>query len=301
MLTVLFRRDEKPIGAWTLRVSDQNKEDEHGTFLGWTMSLWGSAIDPSKALPSYDVPLLDTTLPPLFPSDNAPSKTIDLPFATGVKQHPKPTEHLNDPGAAEGDADKPAFPGSTAGDIASPPASSPSSSATSTPTPDEGWFAELSNLMTTQVWFFVALGAVAIFGIAAGIFFWRRRAARIKNYSSLPTDSVPMSTVGGRPRTRELYDAFGEVSDDDDADEATGLRSGMQQSEGLTYHAGFLDDDPSTAGGRTPAARYKDEPDTPQNGSQSAVPAREREASPEGSGSNHSGDGSWEHASDAQR
>lgn len=261
--------------------------------------MWGSAIDASKRLPVWDVPLLDTTLPPLIPSNDDPSKTIEPPIATGSKQHPKPTEHLGDPGAAEGDDHKPAFPGS--GDSASAPASSPSStpSASSTPTPDEGWFAELSNLMTTQVWFFVAIGAVAVFGIGAGIFFWRRRAARRKNYSSLPTDNVAMSTVGGRPRTRELYDAFGEVSDDDDADEQTGLRSAMQQSEGLTYHSEFLDDDPSTAGGITPAAaRYKDEPDSPAR--EPGPSSQERPHSP-AEGSNNSGDGSWDHASDAPR
>lgn len=211
------------------------------------------------------------------------------------------TEHLGDPGDTESEAHKPAFPGNDDIESAPTPSPSPSSSAspTSTPTADEGWFAELSNLVTTQVWFFVALGAVAIFGIAAFIFFWRRRVARRKDYSSLPTDSVQMGSVGGLPRTRELYDAFGEASDDDDADEETALRSGMQQSEGLTYHAGFLDDDPSTAGGLTPAAtrRYKDEPDSPENAS---TPPRERAPSPEGSGSNHSGDGSWEHASDAR-
>ncbi|TCD67278.1 pheromone processing endoprotease [Steccherinum ochraceum] len=286
--------DENPIGTWTLRVSDQNKQAEKGTFLGWTMTFWGSVIDASKDIPVFDVPLLDQTLPPLLPPSNKPSQTIDLPIAT-TKQHPKPTEHLGDPGAAQGDADKPAFPGS--GDIASP-----SPSASSTPTPDEGWFADLSNLMTTQLWFFIAVGAVVIFGVGAAIFFWRRRAAR-KNYSSLPTDSHPMSTVGGRPRTRELYDAFGEVSDDDDADEQTTLRSAMQQSEGLTYHPGFLDDDPSTAGGITPAAqRYKDVPDSAsasaENVSRPAAP--ERPHSP-AEGSNNSGDGSWDHASDVPR
>ncbi|THH29587.1 hypothetical protein EUX98_g4596 [Antrodiella citrinella] len=288
--------DENPVGTWTIRVSDQNKEDETGTFLGWTMTMWGSAIDASKDIPVYDVPVLDSTLPPLFEA-GAPSPTIDLPTATGSKQHPKPTEHLGDPGAAEGDADKPAFPGGD--DVATPPTPSSSPSTTSTPTPDQGWFSDLSTLVTTQVWFFVAIGVVALFGIAAAIFFWRRRVARRKNYSSLPTDNLPMSTVGGRPRTRELYDAFGEVSDDD-ADEETGLRSGMQQSEGLTYHAGFLDDDPSTAAGLTPApSRYKDEPDSPQTQEVTPGPLRERAPSPEGTGSNNSGE-SWEHASDAR-
>ncbi|KAH8099539.1 peptidase S8/S53 domain-containing protein [Cristinia sonorae] len=292
--------DENPVGTWTIRVSDQNKPEESGTFLGWTMTLWGSAADTSKDIPVYDVPVIDGTLPPLIPPNSSPTTTLDLPIGTATKQHPKPTEHLGgDHGVAEGEATKVAFPGNE--DIASTPAPTPSTSAkpVSTPTADEGWFSELSNLMSTQIWVFAALGAVAIFGIAAGIFFWRRRVRRRQNYSSLPTDTVPMSTVSGRPRTRELYDAFGEVSDDDDADEQTGLRSGMhQQSEGLTYHSGFLEDDPSTAGGLTPAARYKDEPDSPDH--EHAAAPRDRPHSPEGSGSNNSGDGSWDHASDAR-
>ena len=99
---------------------------------------------------------------------------------------------------------------------------------------------------------------------------------------------------------KELYDAFGEASDDEDADEETGLRPGRMEERspnvGLTYHAGFLDDDaPSTAGG-PPTSRYKDEPDLPPR-----EPLPERSHSPDrdshGSGS---GDGSWEHASETR-
>ncbi|KAJ8087914.1 hypothetical protein PM082_013465 [Marasmius tenuissimus] len=65
----------------------------------------------------------------------------------------------------------------------------------------------------------------------------------------------------GRGTTRELYDAFGEVSDDDDtADEETRLRpdrSNEVASGGLGFHSGFLDDedDPASRGG------YRDEPE----------------------------------------
>ena len=96
---------------------------------------------------------------------------------------------------------------------------------TSTPTPDEGWFSDLSNLVSNQVWFFVAIGAVLLFAAGAGIFFWRRAVRRRQrdNYTSLRDDEVALGRVGGAPRgaprtTKELYDAFGEVSDDDDDD-----------------------------------------------------------------------------------
>jgi kexin len=83
----------------------------------------------------------------------------------------------------------------------------------------------------------------------------------------------------GRPRAKELYDAFGEVSDDEDADEETRLR-------GEGFHSGFLDDDDPSSAGPEPA--YRDEP----RGEHDVSPDV-RSASP-GSGS---GDGSWEHAS----
>lgn len=283
-------------------MSDQNKENESGTFLGWTMTLWGSVIDAGRDLKVYDVPLVDTVLPPVpTESDDSASSTILPPSATTSKTIPKPTEHLPpDHGDAEGEADSPAFPGGQQSgaepvDDAATPSESAASSITATPTPDEGWFSDLSNLMTNQLWFFVAIGAVAIFGLGAGLFFWRRSVRRRANYTSLPVgDDVAMSSIGatGRrptPRTKELYDAFGEVSDDEDATEETGLRPGTR-SPRVEFHSGFLDDDPSTAG-LTP--RYKDEPDAETEKEQPGSPA----SAASGSGS---GDGSWEHASETR-
>ena len=102
---------------------------------------------------------------------------------------------------------------------------------------------------------------------------------------------MAMSSVGGSrpgPRSKELYAAFDEVSDDEDADEETGLRQGRDSpSVGLGYHSGFLDDeDPVSASG--PPTRYKDEPSPHEK-------EHERPQSP-GSGDG-SGSGDWEHAS----
>lgn len=106
----------------------------------------------------------------------------------------------------------------------------------------------------------------------------------------------------GGPRTRELYDAFGEVSDgDEDADEETGLRGGLPKDRspgGLGFHSGFLDDDdPQSAGGPTP--KYKDEPEEAHVQQEADV---ERLNPRDGGGSpgSISGDGSWEHASQIQ-
>lgn len=260
---------ENAVGTWTLKVSDQSSEGHNGTFHGWRLMFWGSSIDPS-VLTTYVLPLSEYQLP-----STADDDAINIPTSTSSKSHPKPTSGLpDDHGTAEGEANKPAFP-------------SPSvpATATMTPTPDEGWFSDMSNLVSSQKWFFGAIGAVVLFGVGAAVFFWRRRMKH-RAYAALSAgDELQMNSVSrqGRPRAKELYDAFGELSDDEDADEETRLH-------GVGFHSGFLDDDEPSAAG--PAPVYRDEP----QGEHDASPDV-RSLSP-GSGSG-SGDGSWEHASQA--
>lgn len=253
-------RDESPIGDWTIRVFDKEDPGHNGTFLGWTMSLWGSVIDPSKAK-EYIVPQIEHTLPPDHDAENP-----DSPVTTKVL--PKPTDHLpGDHGQAEGEATKPAFsePTKTPESVTTTPTSSTSTSTgTMVPTVDEGLTSPLSNLSSEKGWIFGAGAVVILFGVGAGIFFWRR-AAKTQDYTSLPSEEVAMSTIRqGQPgRTRELYDAFGEVSDDEeDVDERTGLHGGHDPRGGLAFHAGFLDDDdPQSAGPpHSGAAPYRDDP-----------------------------------------
>ena len=189
------------------------------------MSLWGSVADPQKEHKPYIVPIEDEVLPPL-PSNTTDDGTLSsiLPSSTSTKTIPRPTEHLpGDHGESDGENHKPAF--STTG-AASPtkPAEDVAESSTASPsitaTPDEGWFSDLGKLASNQVWFFLAIGTVVIFGVGAGLFFWRRAVRRRAHYTSLPaSEDVAMSSIGaGRAtqRTKELYDAFGEVSDDED-------------------------------------------------------------------------------------
>ncbi|KAK0484020.1 peptidase S8/S53 domain-containing protein [Armillaria novae-zelandiae] len=271
---------ENPIGDWTIRVFDQGNPENNGTFLGWNMMFWGSAKDAALATP-YELPTEVITFPPTEDPD------ADLPPTT-TKIYDKPTV---------------------------PPQSSPTSttsesaSASSTPTVDEGWFNGLSNLVSHPKWFFGAIGAVAVFGLGALIFLWRRRrvarAARNADYSTISGgEDLQMSTVGStsqRPRTtKELYDAFGEVSDDEDADEETHLRGGRPLSEGIGFHSGFLDDEePESAGGSGLQQKYRD---NPEDESRVDLTEKERKRSPERSASTSpslSGDGSWQHASEA--
>ena len=290
-------------------MSDQRSEDQSGVFLGWSMSLWGSVADPQKEHKPYIVPIEDEVLPPL-PSNTTDDSTLSsiLPSSTSTKTIPRPTEHLpGDHGESDGENHKPAF--STTG-AASPtkPAEDVAESSTASPsitaTPDEGWFSDLGKLASNQVWFFLAIGTVVIFGVGAGLFFWRRSVARKRraNYSSLREDDVAMSAVGrtsggGRaPRqTKELYDAFGEVSDDEDADEETALRPHIASPDLHTgLHSGFLDDDdPPTAGSGHKETRYRDEPESP-------VDDEKEQSGPQSPGSGSGSGSSWEHASETR-
>lgn len=263
------------------------------------MTLWGSVIDATKVR-LYDIPLVEGLLPPLATNEPSHPSVSSSALASSTKTHTKPTAHLpGDHGSAPGEADKPSFPGKPGGGVAQP-SGSPS------PTPDSGWFAELGNLVTNQMWLFLAIGVVIVFSAGVGFYLYRRQVNRRKDYASLPTgDDVPMGSVGRRagPRTKELYDAFGEMSDEEDADESTVLRSVRPQDMSPGgFQSRFLDDDDPTTGGRTPATRYKDEPEQPKasgSGSGSHQPTEpERPHSPAGSGG--SGDGSWEHASETR-
>lgn len=247
------------------------------------MSLWGSVADTSKSAKVYEVPLVDDILPPASSENDTPTTAIPSPSSTTSKVLTKPTAHLpGDHGDAEGEAHKPAFPGATPVDDSE---TAPSASSSPVPTADEGWFSDLSKLLSNQAWIFVALGAVALFALGAGLFFWRRAVRRRANYNTLPTDDHAMSSLlrgsqqtARTPRTKELYDAFGEVSDDDEVNEMTGLR---HSPDAVGYHSGFLDDDEQTTAGEA-LPHYKDEP---------------RSSSPASGSGSGSGDGSWEHAS----
>ncbi|KAJ1309491.1 hypothetical protein OPQ81_006266 [Rhizoctonia solani] len=269
--------DEDPVGKWTIRVSDQHNGAQNGSFLAWQMTLFGSVIDPSKVElwtvpddpqdPNQAPAPESTTISTTSTTTQATSTTATK---TGSKQHPKPTEHLpDDHDQAEGEAHKPVFGNKTT--TATPSVSVPV---------DEGYFAHMTDLLKSQTWLFAALGAVVVFIIAAGVYVYRRRRQR-RHYAALGGDDVPMSQVGG---TRELYDAFGELSDgDSDADEEMALRPRDRDQEAVRYHDGFLDDEED----EHERERYVDVPDEP-------TPSGAGARSPGGD----SGSGtSWEHAS----
>ncbi|CCA68478.1 probable KEX2-endoproteinase of late golgi compartment [Serendipita indica DSM 11827] len=284
--------DENPIGQWTLHVFDQGNS-EAGSILGWSMTLWGSAIDPEDT-EKYKLPDDPNEGHNLPPHPTATTSTS--------KQHVKPTHHLpEDHGSQSGEATRPAFH-----PTGSKPGTAPTNSSSTLPT-DEGVFTHMYDLMRNQLWLIGAFGIVIIFGVGAGVFLWRRRqmAKRAKGtYAQIPGDNMPMRSMEGQTAgsgepgsgersaggTRELYDAFGVGSDDEDeADEHSALTGGgasryVQQAT-VSYHDGFLDDEGlSTA--HTARTAYRDEPG-PEETQQEASHSPPREGS----------DGSWEDTS----
>lgn len=254
------------------------------------MNLWGECYDPHKAK-KFELEVDDDGQHKLPPSATEQTKV-----------HAKPTDNLpSDHGEAPGETTKPSFPTKTDEDN-----SSNSAENTGMPdAPDEGTFNHIYDLLSDSTWLVGAVGVVVLFGLGAGIFFWlrRRRLQKRNAYSALSGgDDVRMRSMDrdssaragllggkGSGNTRELYDAFGVLSDEegqDDDEEENALRGAgggydAQPGRGLGYHEGFLDDDgPPTAG--TPTGPYRDEPEL-------APPGRE---------SPGSGDGSWQDASE---
>lgn len=239
--------------------------------------MFGSTIDAKAAVP-YTLSVVNSS-----PGNTLPPSP---PTKPGTKVHPKPTAHLPPGhGDAEGEANKTTFN------------KTPAEDTVESSTPDEGYFTGMTRLLKNSTWMVGAIGAVVIFGIGATIFFWRRgkRIRSTEDYERLAAgEDVPMMNATGRTSTRwnpqrgtkELYDAFGEVSDDE-ADEEIGLRRPMESAAGLEFHSEFLaDDDPPSA-----AHPYKDHPGSDDQ--------QEKTGGPTSPGSND--DSSWEHASQQAR
>ncbi|QRV99821.1 protease KEX1 [Ceratobasidium sp. AG-Ba] len=272
--------DEDPVGKWSIRVSDQHTAEHNGSFLGWSMTMFGSVIDPAK-VELWSVPddPVDPATAPATPTSTTVTQSMT---GTATKQHPKPTDHLpDDHGEAEGEAHKPSF------NTTKPATGGAGNSTTSpieTPPPDEGYFSHMTDLLKSQTWLFAALGAVVVFILGAGFWLYRRRRNRMRDYAALGGDDVAMSQVAGGTGgggTRELYDAFGELSDgESEADEGAALRGRERGREGLQYHDGFLDDEEEERE-KARQERYTDDAPEAQGGAGTRSP----------------GEDSWEHAS----
>ncbi|EJU05150.1 hypothetical protein DACRYDRAFT_113341 [Dacryopinax primogenitus] len=295
--------DENPIGDWKLIVHDQEDSDNNGSFLGWSMMLWGSVMDPAKAklwkLPT-SVSMDDLEPPETTTTSKQATPTTD---PSKTKQLSKPTDHLpGDHTDQTGEADRPAFtpkpPGKPiqSGDdteVEEPPATSTSSGASSTPTTslDTGYFDHIRDLLKSSKWLIGTVVIVALFITGAALYYWRRRSRRRAAYKGVAGDEVAMSTMengngngngNGVGRSKEVYDPFAVTASDeeeeDEADETVALTSGRPRSSRpeVGYHDGFLDDD-DPASAAPPRPLYKDEPDDADRAREAASARAEHE------------------------
>ena len=223
------------------------------------MVFWGSTINASKAQ-KYEAIAVEDLLPP----PDEPQIPVTLPSTTtSMKQYPKPTANLpDDHGIATGENTKPAF-------------SAANPTPTSTSIHDDIAGTDMSSLLTSQKWLFIALGVVLLFGFAVGAFFWRRyvakksaRYAELNNEREMSINPTGNSTPsGGLRTTRELYDPFGHVSDEEDEDneddnETTALTSARG---GFDFHSDSLnieaEEDPSSDAVESESI-YRDDPES---------------------------------------
>ncbi|KIS68854.1 putative serine-type endopeptidase [Mycosarcoma maydis] len=317
---------ESPTGEWKLRVFDPAHPNRVGNIYAWSMSLWGESIDPSKAVP-WNFPEDSIEYHEKLPA--APETTIIKlpPSYTSSAKLKKPTDHLpSNHGIAEGESHV---------DFTNHNGSVPIAVQ---PEADTGY---ISGLKKNSSWVIVAGGLVIIFaGSLAAFFVMRKRKMRRGGsggggrggsgdggYESLANDEeVAMGDLdddgrGSRRgeksrRTKELYDAFAEGSDDDEdqAAEASAGRGLLGRGRTDEPYRDDLDDDDD--GDRRFALHDDDAeedddvdaartgPDTQQNsGAATAaiVDIEDEDESPSGgSGAGSAGEGSWQDAAEGR-
>lgn len=260
--------DEDPIGEWKLRVFDPAHPNKVGNIYAWSISLWGASIDPTKAVP-WNFPEDSAEYHEKLPA--APETTvIKLPSTpTTSAKLKKPTDHLpTDHGSAEGESHI---------DFTNHNGSVP---ITVQPEADTGY---ISGLKKNSTWVMVAGGLVVIFAGSLAAFFVMRKRKMGRGsggggggrgdgggYESLANDEeVAMGELDddarasrrGRGeksrRTKELYDAFAEGSEDEDDLDAAGAGvSGAREGRDLLGRG-------RGAGGDEP---YRDDIDDDEDG-----------------------------------
>lgn len=233
-------RGENPEGEWTIRVSDQDVEEEEGFFLGWELSLWGSAIDAAKAQPYV---LKDTEYKPFPPPEPVHGPEPESTSASTTKSYLKPTiihspttaadgtESTTTVGVVPGEDDHEEFD-------------------------DEGAVTHESDLSDPR--FVVAIvGFVSFFILAGGAVYLIMRR-KIKNqsgeYSTVPgsdeeAGSLPMTSLEGAARASRP-DVIYDESEESRLMDSEGRRQGLSSNPDA-FHSGFLDDDEEPPEGST--------------------------------------------------
>ncbi|GJC88351.1 kexin [Colletotrichum liriopes] len=211
---------ESGIGKWTVIVKDSKENEHKGTFVDWHLKLWGESIDASKA----------TLLPmPTEEDDNdhALVATTTLPAAITSMTHPpentapavNPTDHPERPTKVKPSGGEEATPAETGKPTDTQETPGP---ATTSPS---NWVSWLPSFGKAGVWVYGAIGLIAVFCSALGIWFFirkRRNSTPRDNYEFELLNEDEAEGLNGEKRTRgrELYDAF--AGDDEDDEDDTG-------------------------------------------------------------------------------
>ncbi|EJD00927.1 uncharacterized protein FOMMEDRAFT_110361 [Fomitiporia mediterranea MF3/22] len=216
---------ENPVGTWTLTVSDQDREDESGNFIGWRLSLWGSAKDSDKAVP-YALKISEE-LPIPFPPPEEAEPTPDAPHTTAVpsttKSFPKPTAAISSvPGQEDVE--------STAGQ-----ATATSSSDSSSMDNDTRFRIAILGFVFAGI--FIAGGAILII---RRIRQNRRNAQRRAEEGE--GEDVRMRLLDNEAQRPLSLSAQDVSTYDDEPGERERGREGVS-SGGIGFHSGFLDED----------------------------------------------------------
>ena len=207
------------------------------------MALWGTAIDPSKAV-KWEEPVIDNALPP---SNSPPRPVPNDSDGASTTQLAKPTDLLpTDHGHATGENTRPSFPSAT---------DKPKQHQDDT---QGGWIDDVSDMVSSQKWSFAALGGLSLVIVGAIVYFWRRRLAqqRLASYSALAADDIHMDAIGPNRvmAGSAQYDTLGQPLNEELPQQSS---VNPPSSRGLGFHSSFLDDDEPSAG-LTP--KYRDEP-----------------------------------------
>ncbi|KAK9457604.1 peptidase S8/S53 domain-containing protein [Dipodascopsis uninucleata] len=236
---------EDGIGNWTLTVTDEVFPKYTGTFENWRMRIWGVSIDADKAKPFP------------MPKDDKPTSTTT---AVSVPSHTSTTTTT-----------------ATATTVYPTSSTEPTSSVGDDNSHDmtsllTGWLPSFGMSRDVVLWVYGAAFLIAVFIIAIGIYLCvqRRRRRQIRGNG---TESYEFQILrsrndlerqgnggGSRRKTRDLYNAFENIDEDDafgvedllTSDEEEDETSPMRAGTGSSSNSGVHDANPEskkTSGG----------------------------------------------------
>ncbi|CAK1363617.1 unnamed protein product [Cercospora beticola] len=224
---------ESGVGKWTVIVKDTRKNSHQGTFIDWHFKLWGESIDGEKQalLPMPTDHDDDNHDVYVVPTQTATAHTTSVAHPTDAHGAPigNPTDHPNRPTKPKPIATAPAAqdtPGAVEGDEPTSVADEDTNSFLPSKWPTFGVSRK------TIYWIYGAAFLILTFLMALAVWMLcvrrkRRRLGDLGEFEMVeqddPDESAPLAGKGrasGKPRNKgkDLYNAFAEGSDTDEAE-----------------------------------------------------------------------------------